>query len=439
MTKKERLFLSKHNIMSKVRDSEDYYIINLLSRNADIISNADANALNILDFSSLSDIDAYIEKGYLLHDLNDEDKEFKRAYIDFIHDRDQSETQIFFVPSYACNFSCSYCYQNGYQSIHRSLNNEIINLFFEYIERFDKKYITLFGGEPLLPSKENKTNIEYIIQKASEKNIGIAIVTNGYSILEYMDVIQKGIIREIQVTLDGPEAVHNKRRSLKDGGATFSKIVEGIDALLKVNIPVNLRVVVDKENINSLPELAEFAVRQGWTKNPLFKTQLGRNYELHFCQQHNNKLFDRLSLYEDLYQLIKKYPVIPQFHRPSYSISKFLFDNGELPEPLFDSCPACKTEWAFDYTGSIYSCTATVGKEDEKLGTFYPKVYLNTDLVEQWEDRDVLSIPDCKHCKLNLACGGGCGSAAKNKNGGLHTPDCRPIKELLEIGMKLYF
>ena len=73
-------------------------------------------------------------------------------------------------------------------------------------------------------------------------------------------------------------------------------------------------------------------------------------------------------------RLIRQHPAILQFHKPAYSVSKFLFENGELPDPLFDSCPGCKTEWAFDYTGRIYSCTATVGKPGEELGTFYPEV-----------------------------------------------------------------
>jgi uncharacterized protein len=115
-----------------------------------------------------------------------------------------------------------------------------------------------------------------------------------------------------------------------------------------------------------------------------------------------------------------------------------LFENGELPEPLFDSCPACKTEWAFDYSGNIYSCTATVGKKGEELGSYYPSETLNADLVCDWEERDVLAIAECKNCALQLACGGGCGSVAKNQAGSVLKPDCRPVKELLELGIALY-
>ena len=188
-----------------------------------------------------------------------------------------------------------------------------------------------------------------------------------------------------------------------------------------------------------LQELAQFVIDKRWTASPYFKTQLGRNYELHHCQSSPDKLFDRISLYEKLYDLIKQIPHIVEFHKPSYSISKFLFENGSLPEPLFDSCPACKSEWAFDYTGQIFSCTATVGKADESLGTFYPNISRKEDMIALWENRDVTSIAECNTCNMQLACGGGCGSVAKNNSGNICSPDCRPIKGLLELGFASYF
>jgi uncharacterized protein len=137
--------------------------------------------------------------------------------------------------------------------------------------------------------------------------------------------------------------------------------------------------------------------------------------------------------------MLKIHPEIMEFHRPAFSISKFLFDEGELPDPLFDSCPGTKTEWAFDYTGKIYSCTATVGKAGEELGTFYPELELDSDQIEEWESRDVLAIPECKTCNLRLACGGGCASVARNQYGELHKPDCRPVEELISLGIAHYF
>jgi uncharacterized protein len=105
---------------------------------------------------------------------------------------------------------------------------------------------------------------------------------------------------------------------------------------------------------------------------------------------------------------------------------------------LFDGCPACKTEWAFDYTGHIFPCTATVGKADESLGTFYPDINRNDERISEWENRDVTAIDACTGCNLQLACGGGCGSVAKNRTGQVCTTDCRPVKELLELGFAAY-
>jgi len=73
------------------------------------------------------------------------------------------------------------------------------------------------------------------------------------------------------------------------------------------------------------------------------------------------------------------------------------------------------------------------------LGSFYPSITTNKEKIEQWESRDVTSIPECKECNLQLACGGGCGSVAKNNYGSVCSPDCRPITELLELGFSEYF
>jgi uncharacterized protein len=430
---------SKHNIFSKITDSDNYFIVNPLSGNADILTSEKAEEIKKGEYS---DIEEYVEKGYLI-DETEEQKIYKNAYLDFLDNRDDSEVQIFFVPWYTCNFRCTYCYQEGYSEKDEHLSAEVIDSFFRYIKTEfagQKKYVTVFGGEPLLPGEKSKETIDYFIQKANENNLGLAFVTNGYSLSDYIDILKKGNIREIQITLDGPESIHNGRRPLAGGKPTFSNIISGIDKALEAGLPVNLRTVVDKENMNALVDLADFAIEKGWTANHLFKTQLGRNYELHFCQSDQNKLYDRVGLYKDLYQLITANPQIVEYHRPAYSISKFIFENGELPDPLFDSCPACKTEWAFDFTGRVYSCTATVGKSGESLGTYYPEKSRKTEVINQWESRDVTTIDKCRDCSLQLACGGGCASVAKNNNDGIiHSPDCRPVKELLEMGISLYF
>lgn len=431
--------LSKHNIISKIKNSDNYFIVNLLSGNADLLEPEIGQA--VLN-GQIPDEKAFIDNGYLV-EPSQEELLFKKKYLESIDKRETDEIQIFFVPWYACNFNCSYCFQSSYENSSKHITNEIIDAFFSNIQKqFEgrKYYVTLFGGEPLLSGSYQQNIIHYFLTSATTKNISAALVTNGYQLSEYVPLLEKSIIREVQVTLDGPREIHNARRLLKNNtNGTFDKIVAGIDAALTAGLRINFRVVLDKQNIGYLPELALFAKVRGWTSNPLFKTQLGRNYELHHCSSNPDNLFSRIELYEKIYELSKTNPEILEFHKPAYSIARFLSENGYLPDPLFDACPGCKTEWALDYTGGIYSCTATVGKTGEQLGTFYPKVNIDDQLVSQWRERDVTTIAACGSCSNRLACGGGCASVAKNQKGSVSSPDCRPIKELLELGMATYF
>lgn len=438
------MIYSKYNILSKIKDSDSHFIVNLLSGNADILSKSEADLTLEFKNKGLNDSDfakELQEKGYF-SEPSTEKKNYQKAYFDFVDNRDSDEVQIFFVPNYSCNFACTYCFQDEYSYPKNDLCSEVIDSFFAYVvkEFADRsKYITIFGGEPLLVNPKQMQMVEYIITSAKNHGIDISVVTNGYYLEEYIEILKKGNIREVQVTLDGTEDFHNERRFLKDKSATFDKIVKGIDAALSNQITINLRMVLDKMNMMNLPDLARFTIAKGWTKSEFFKTQIGRNYELHHCQSTSLQLYNRISLYEDLFELIKANPEIVEFYKPAYSVAKFLSENGELPSPLFDSCPACKTEWAFDYSGNIYSCTATVGKSDEVLGTFYPEITLKKDIIEEWQSRDVTEIPECKECSLQLACGGGCGSVAKNASGKICSTDCRPVKELLELGFAAYF
>lgn len=428
--------ISKHNIIVPVKDSDEFFIVNPLHKSADFIS---ADEIALLE-KELDESGEFAERGYLTSE-EDEKRAFKLAYLNFIEEREGDETQLFFVPNYSCNFACSYCYQEGYEPVKQVLNIDIIDSFFDYVKKEfagKPKYITVFGGEPLLPGQNQRTLITHFIKKANEAKLDLAFVTNGYTLTEYIDLLKTASIREIQITLDGTQEIHDNRRYMHGKQPTFTKIVAGIDVCLQAGINVNLRMVVDKENINNMADLSKFAIEKGWTKSPYFKTQIGRNYELHYCNSTPEKLFDRATLYAHLYELMKEHPYIAEFYKPAYSITKYISEHGTLPAPLFDSCPACKTEWAFDYTGSIYSCTATVGKKGEELGTFYPNVTKNEDAIDDWQNRDVTTIEKCKTCEVALACGGGCASVAKNKHGHVNSPDCRPIKALLSLGSASY-
>jgi uncharacterized protein len=88
--------------------------------------------------------------------------------MDFLEKRDESEVQIFWVPTYACNFGCTYCYQDQYAPAPSDNALEIQAAFFDYVRTEfagRRKYITVFGGEPLLPSLLSEGALEDLITR----------------------------------------------------------------------------------------------------------------------------------------------------------------------------------------------------------------------------------------------------------------------------------
>lgn len=431
---------SRHNIKGRTRTNGTPFVINLLSGQADLLD--EESAAPLLAGIPPENPEEWAAKGYWT-DPVDEDKRHRAAYLDFLDARENDEVQIFFVPWYGCNFRCSYCFQEDYSVKPAALKDEVLDAFFAHVKSEfagRRKYLTLFGGEPLLPGAAAMERVGAILSRARTANLDVAVVTNGHTLAEYLPVLAAARIREIQITLDGPPESHDARRFLSGGAPTFETIARGIDAALAAGFTVNLRSVVDRQNLSLLPELARIAARRGWTGNPRFKTQLGRNYELHSCHAAGGSgaLYSRIELAEDLLALVQEHPEFLEYHRPAFSVSRFLWEHGELPKPLFDACTGCKTEWAFDFRGNVFACTATVGKPGEELGTYWPEVRMDSETVEAWQERDTQALSECRSCPSQLACGGGCTSVAKNRSGQILSTDCRPSRELLEMGIGAY-
>lgn len=384
-----------------------------------------------------------VKRGYLYKDKAEEEERLHERWPEFQKALKETAPQVLLVPTYSCNLACPYCYQNGIKQKTELITQEVVDAFFVHLNvQFPdtKPFITLFGGEALIASRRQKEMINYIVQKAASGGYAISAVTNGYDLLEYLDILQQAIIKEIQVTLDGPQAVHDQRRHTASGQGSYERILAGVEEAVKRGIPINLRAVVDKTNFNDLITLAAELDLRGWLDLPAhkFKTQIGRNYELFECYAAPQHLLGQAEHWAMFVELAEKNPVLKKFHQPEFKGIHHLVQSGELYLPSYDTCPACKSEWVYDLYGDIYGCTATTGQDQFILGTFYPEYSLKENEVNEWKERSVLTIPECRDCDVSLICGGGCGAVAHNRTGKVLASDCRPIKDMLAIGLQYY-
>ncbi len=446
------MILARNNIILPIKNTEppEFVILNPVSGSFDMMDARDNALLQDIEAGlTVADTDftAYIlDRGYAYETAADEQKAIDEAYTAFRQEIENSQTQLMLIPTYGCNLACTYCYQHGIDAEYDIITKDAVDAFFDYARKTfghleQKPFITLFGGEPLVYSPRQREIIEYIVGRCADEGYEIAAVTNGYDFTKFVDILKRATVKEIQFTLDGSRDVHNARRALANGNGTYDDVIAGIGAAVDAGFPVNLRTVVDAENIGDIVHLAEHLDSFGWLDLPpeKFKTQLGRNYELFDCYFKPQHLMTQAGLWAEYAAMSKKNPILAKFHRPDFKGIRHMIETGELYMASFDTCPAAKTEWVFDLNGEIYGCTASCGRKEYQLGTFYPEVHLDEKAVATWQKRDVTAIEKCRTCKYDVICGGGCGVVSANKNNcDPLTPDCRPIHELLEIGVNHY-
>ena len=172
----------------------------------------------------------------------------------------KADIAITICPTLACNFDCKYCFENT-QNQSTVIQDHIIEKLIEFIKKMavsEKVYVSWYGGEPTLAFDTIQTITTKIMDEGLKLKSDIA--TNGYLLTKNkIQALNDLNIEAVQITLDGPRQVHDKRRCLKGGGATYNRIIRNIDTLMNSDYKgaCNIRVNVDKTNIDTYVELRE--------------------------------------------------------------------------------------------------------------------------------------------------------------------------------------
>lgn len=135
------------------------------------------------------------------------------------------------LTTYGCNLKCVYCYEEGLnkrevkmsQDMAKATVNWFENLIF--LRRPRILDINFYGGEPLLNISVIDQITSKLGRKAKDTEIRYSLTTNGILLNRSMFEKLNNIgFKAFQITIDGPEAIHNKRRLAGDRG-TFSLIM----------------------------------------------------------------------------------------------------------------------------------------------------------------------------------------------------------------------
>src|SRR5512145_420407 len=97
---------SRFNMVSPVAGTDQFYVVNLLSGQADLLDAnearqlTDPNGARQLTDPNGAFPEQFVERGYVV-DPAEEERRYRKAYLDFVDARETDEIQLFYVPSYA--------------------------------------------------------------------------------------------------------------------------------------------------------------------------------------------------------------------------------------------------------------------------------------------------------------------------------------------------
>ncbi len=372
-------------------ENENYFEINNNLSNTQVLNNYNKEIVNSLH-----------EQGILVNKNKDEkDIYLKQLEKDYEND---DLLSLVIASTYGCNFNCLYCYESGINKKAKFKDEDtqyIVNYIKKYLnsnKKITRVNLTLFGGEPTL----NWSFFENLLPKLDilfkEHNIfyTTSITTNGYLFTQEKAIfLKKYSFKSIEVTLDGPSNIHNKRRPLLNNHGTFDKIWKNIEYILNNNILefINLRINISKDNYIYVEELIQFISSNYPAKR--FKISLGLVTDTIEETSAQNKI-DKIKLtkynwpkvYLYLYKILLNY---------GFEMEEFYSMDGYCLAKEKHSLIICPDE-------NIYRCLSMVGRNNLKVGALNDNKLNN----EKYLSKEKLEKCFNKKCPLIPVCMSGC-------------------------------
>nr|VFJ58843.1 MAG: uncharacterized protein BECKDK2373C_GA0170839_106818 [Candidatus Kentron sp. DK] len=164
-----------------------------------------------------------------------------------------------------CNLRCAYCYLAGgvaapLRVMTPELGREMVR---ECACSFDDVQLLWHGGEPLLAGMGFFREILAEQRKYPHCRFVNFLQTNGISITpDIANFLAENHFR-VRLSLDGPEAVHNRFRKTKNSKGTFVQVLTAIEHLRRAGLKLNISCVMTDESIAEIPAIYRLLLEQG--------------------------------------------------------------------------------------------------------------------------------------------------------------------------------
>ncbi len=446
----KNLNLSYYTISVKLNSEPDkYLLVHGYTGAIDIVNEKIWEQMNNFSENHLLPpeiINLLVQRGYLTTKNKAEEVEHVTQLAQTLHKVQKKLYKSFgFIVTYNCNFRCPYCFENiiskhGNNWGKQVFTKEMVDKAYEAMFKIEPRKelhtnkILLYGGEPLL--SENKDIVSYILLKGAQLGYSFKIITNGYDIDHYIDVLDANYIYLIQITIDGNREHHNSRRFHYLEGNSYDKILKNIGLLINKNINVVVRVNTDNNNIHDFNFLKDEFKALGYDKSSHLK----------IYSSFLRKFKDNLSVSQNIDYL----PNIESLHRKSrkeyneliychdFNIAKdfyYYLVHKSRCKLYSASCTSQFGSYIFDPKGDIYTCTEIVGRKEHIIGSYLGDDIQWSEVRNHWFEKNTSNSVGCKDCKYSLLCGGPCLARVPHTKSGFNSFYCSEYKKIFSLSV----
>ena len=364
------------------------------------------------------------KKGGFLTDIADE-AAYMRAQIEegiraAEHGEKVSPLTIRLYTTYACNFRCSYCFQDGRGG---PMSQEVQDAVTEFVKesfktwKHDALKIEWYGGEPLMePEIMEELSRRFMdIADSSGASYSANITTNGWYLDQAMvDMLERIKVKTAYITLDGIGYDHDQCRHLVNGGPTAQRIIDNLRTI-RTSMFISLRCNLHQDNLTGFENLCELVEE--------ISAHTGNKIRLIPA---NVEITPRVEKKDHHVVPVSSQELEWAYQRSGYVAKKDAFHPKQMlcrgTDPfgfiideqgyIFPNCNNHAEDKNNAYGRIVKDSENTQdGKilNDGRTGMkeLYQKSF---DHARSWSFPD--DSPDCKSCRLLICCNGGCPSRA---------------------------
>lgn len=300
--------------------------------------------------------------------------------------------------------------------IDRKLHEIPIELFKSVVDevKSTKPMMAINSTEPLM----YKPIVE-AVDYCSSLSIPVAITTGAYKLPELAkDLVKAGLTR-LNVSIDGPEEVHNSIRGRKD---VFQKAIEGIQVFdeeskrLQRRAEIYINCTITNLNYDKIKELFDSLKNVNYTNlnfvlmwylSPGIVEKQNEKYEnykisVSCFDSHVNPQNVKTDILKEQLELVKSEPKVNFLFKKNSDWIDFYFKNHD---EIFPSSPGCMASWFFTQILADGKVVVYTRCHTEPLGNIHNDKLLdiwNGDKMKNWRSfiKKEQTMPMCARCDL---------------------------------------